>query len=142
MMNAEPVVLERTYNAPSDAVWQALTDHAKLKQWYFALESFKPEVGFEFTFSGGTETKTYLHLCKITEVIPGKKLAYTWRYAGYPGNTLVTFELFPEGDKTRLRLTHSGHETFPADNPDFDRKNFLAGWTEIIGNNLRKFVEV
>jgi uncharacterized protein YndB with AHSA1/START domain len=73
-------------------------------------------------------------------VIPQKKIAYTWRYKGQPGDSLVTFELFPEGDKTRLQLTHTGIETFPK-TPAYERKNFEAGWTAIIGSDLKQFVE-
>jgi hypothetical protein len=53
---------------------------------------------------------------------------------------LVTFELFPIGSKTRLKLAHEGLETFPK-TPAFARKNFMGGWTEIIGSSLKKFVE-
>ena len=59
---------------------------------------------------------------------------------GEPGDSLVTFELFGEGDKTRVKLTHTGIETFPK-TPAYARKNFEAGWTEIIGSELKQFVE-
>jgi hypothetical protein len=53
---------------------------------------------------------------------------------------LVTFELFADGDKTQLKLTHEGLETFPK-TPSFARKNFMEGWTQIIGSSLKDFVE-
>lgn len=140
-MKTEPFVIERTYEAPVEKVWKAITDKDQMKQWYFDLAAFKPEVGFEFQFMAGEDNKQYLHVCKITEVVAGRKLTYSWRYDGYEGNSFVTFELFPEGDKTRLRLTHDGLETFPASNPDFAKKNFAMGWTEIIGTSLKEFVE-
>lgn len=136
-----PFIIERTYNAPIEKVWKAITDKEDMKQWYFDLEEFKAEPGFEFRFYGGTPEKQYLHLCKVTEVIPGKKLTYSWRYDGYEGNSFVTFELFDEGDKTRLKLTHAGLETFPSGNPDFAKENFIAGWTDLIGRLLKDFVE-
>jgi uncharacterized protein YndB with AHSA1/START domain len=139
-MKPEPFVIERTYNAPIDKVWQAITDKDKMKQWYFDLKEFKPEVGFEFQFTGGTEENKYLHICKITEVTPGKKLTHSWKYDGYPGESFVTFELFDEGDKTRLKLTHAGLETFPQ-GKDFARESFTAGWTYIIGKSLTEFLE-
>jgi hypothetical protein len=52
----------------------------------------------------------------------------------------VTFELFPESEKTRLKLTHEGLETFPK-TAAFARENFEKGWTELIGSELKKFVE-
>ena len=136
----EAVVIERTFNAPVARVWKALTDAAETRVWYFDLKEFKPEVGFEFEFTVKHEGARYHHLCKITEVIPQKKIAYTWRYKGEPGNSLVTFELFGEGEKTRLRLTHEGIESFPK-TPAYARKNFEAGWTAIIGSELKRFVE-
>lgn len=141
-MKNEPFVIERTYSAPVEKVWQAITDKEQMKEWYFTLDDFKPEVGFEFTFPGqGTKGEKYIHLCKITEVDPGKKLTYSWRYENLPGNSFVTFELFGEGDKTRLRLTHAGLETFVTDNPDFAKESFAKGWTELIGNLLKAYAE-
>jgi uncharacterized protein YndB with AHSA1/START domain len=141
-MSVTPVIVERTYNAPAEKVWSAITNPEEMKNWYFDLPGFKAELGYEFKFIGGSESGvTYLHLCKITEVIPGSKLIYSWRYDGYEGNSFVSFELFAEGEKTKLILTHSALETFPANNPDFAKHNFGAGWTHIIGLSLKKYVE-
>jgi uncharacterized protein YndB with AHSA1/START domain len=138
-----PFVIEKSYKAPRQKVWRAITNKDDMKQWYFDLTDFKPVVGFEFEFRGGREDGVqYLHRCKITEVIPEKKLTYSWRYEGYEGMSFVTFELFDDGDKnTRVKLTHAGLDSFPKSIPDFDKKNFAEGWTEIIGSNLRNFVE-
>ncbi|HEY6062342.1 MAG TPA: SRPBCC domain-containing protein [Chitinophagaceae bacterium] len=141
-MNSKPFTIERVYNSPVEKVWKAITDKDEMKQWYFDLSAFKPEVGFEFRFAGeGHQGEKYLHLCKITEVIVGKKLTYSWRYDGYDGNSFVTFELFEEGSKTRLKLTHEGLETFPANNPDFAKESFAEGWTYLIGTSLQKFTD-
>jgi len=140
-MNNESFVIERTYNAPIEKVWKALTDKQQMKQWYFDIAEFKPEVGFEFTFTGGSEEKKYTHLCKVLEVIPNKKLSYSWRYKDYEGNSVVMFELFDEGGKTRLKLTHAGLETFPKNNKDFGKESFAQGWTNIIGTSLKNFAE-
>jgi uncharacterized protein YndB with AHSA1/START domain len=137
---AEAIIVERTFDAPVGRVWTALTDVNAMRQWYFDLKEFKPEIGCEFDFVVEHEGNTYHHLCKVTEVIPQKKIAYTWRYKGEPGNSLVTFELVPEGNQTRLKLTHTGIETFPK-TPVYARKNFEAGWNTIINSELREFVE-
>lgn len=140
-MKDTPFIIERTYNAPLALVWKAITNRDDMKKWYFDLAEFKPEVGFEFQFTGGKDDRQYLHLCKVTEVVPRKKISYTWRYGGYEGISEVTFELFEEGNKTRLKLTHNGLETFPKDNADFDKKNFAEGWTYITGTSLKDFLE-
>ena len=141
MMKHEPFVIERTFHAPVEKVWKAITDKDQMKQWYFDIAEFKPEVGFEFQFEGGTKDRCYVHLCKITEVVVGKKLAYIWQYEGYEGNSFVRFELFDEGDTTRLKLTPEGLETFPLSKLDFAQANFVAGWTQLIGTSLKTFVE-
>lgn len=140
-METTPFVIERTYNVTADSVWRAITDKDEMKQWYFDLEEFKPEVGFEFKFVGGSKDKSYLHICKITEVITGQKLTHSWQYEDYPGESYLTFELFAEGDKTRLRLTHTGLETFPQNNPDFAIASFSKGWAYIIGTSLLGYLE-
>lgn len=141
-MDTQPIVFERLFNAPVSMVWQAITDKNEMKKWYFDLAEFKAEAGFKFQFYGGTDAgKQYLHLCEVTEVIPGKKLTYSWRYDGYSGNSLVSFELFEREDKTLLKLTHSGLETFPKENPDFAAGNFVEGWNHILHISLKKYLE-
>jgi uncharacterized protein YndB with AHSA1/START domain len=137
---AEGVVVERAFDAPVERVWKALTDVEEMRQWYFDLKEFRPEVGFEFGFVVEHEGTTYHHLCRVTEVIPQQKIAYTWRYKGEPGDSLVTFELFGDGNKTRVKVTHTGIETFPK-TPAYARKNFETGWTQLIGSELKQFVE-
>lgn len=138
----EPVIIERTFNVPANKLWKAITNKEQMKQWYFDIKEFKPEVGFEFSFEGGPPDKVYIHVCKITEVEYCKKITYSWRFEGYEGISYVTFELFAGGDnQTRLKLTHAGLETFPVSNPDLAKHNFVAGWTDIIGRSLKEYLE-
>ncbi len=140
-MQNEPFIIERTFNASIENVWKAITNKNEMKIWYFDFEEFKPEIGFEFRFYGGPPEKQYLHICVITEVESEKKLTYSWRYDGYEGISYVTFELFEENEKTRLRLTHEGLETFPASNLDLAKENFSEGWNHIIGISLKEYLE-
>ncbi len=141
-MSHEPIVVERVFAAPVSKVWTAITDKDEMKHWYFDLTEFKPEVGFTFRFTGGSpDGKSYLHLCEVTEAIPEKKLAYSWRYDGYPGVSFVTFDLSAQGSGTLLKLTHTGLESFPEDNKDFAAANFRQGWDEIINRSLQKYLE-
>jgi uncharacterized protein YndB with AHSA1/START domain len=141
MKDSSPLIIEYSYPALAAKIWRALTDKNQMKLWYFDLPEFKAEVGSEFQFYGGKdENNQYLHKCKVTEVIINKKITYSWRYDGYEGNSFVTFELFDEGNTTRLKLTHAGLETFP-DNPDFAKEQFTKGWTYITGTSLKEFLE-
>ena len=136
----EPLVVERTFAAPVATVWKALTNNEALQKWFFPLKEFKPQAGFTFQFTVEHDGNTFVHDCKVTAAIPSKKLAYTWRYAGQKGDSLVTIDLVPEGDKTKVTLTHTGLETFPK-TPSYARANFIMGWTQIIGTSLKDYVE-
>jgi uncharacterized protein YndB with AHSA1/START domain len=140
-MTQEPFIIERIFNVPVEKVWEAITSKEQMKQWYFDIAEFEPEDGFEFTFDGENDGKKYVHLCKITEVVPHKKLSYSWRYKETEGMSYLSFELFEEGEGTRLKLTHEGLETFPQANPDFRNESFAAGWTYIIGTSLKDYLE-
>lgn len=141
-MENHSIIIEEVFPVTIDRVWAALTDPMQMKQWYFNIPDFHAEPGFEFSFQGGTEKRQYVHLCRITEVRMREKLVHTWEYKGYEGKSVVSFELFHEGNNTRLRLTHSGVDSFPSDEPDFAVENFRKGWSEIIGKSLREFLEI
>ena len=108
VMKEAPIVVERTFDATPTEVWQAITDGSKMKEWYFDIKDFKAEPGAEFQFYAGDGKKQYLHLWKITEVVTGKKISYSWKYDFDPGISHVTFELFPEGNKTEVEAHARG----------------------------------
>lgn len=134
-----PFVIEQVYDASTPEVWQALTDENKMREWYFPqLKKFEPLVGFEFVFAD--DGSAYQKEWRVTRVTDGRLLGHSWSYKGYPGSSEVTFELFKEGDKTRLQLTHTGLASFPHD-PHFGRHRFESGWKQIIGSNLKNYLE-
>jgi uncharacterized protein YndB with AHSA1/START domain len=133
---------ERIFKATRKDVWRALTEKDLMKQWYFDLPEFKAEVGFTFEVIGGEPGGVqYLHHFEIMEVIPEQKLMHTWCFVGYEGISYLTYELFDDGENTKLKLTHSGLETFPADNPDFEFHKFEIGWNHILDIALKNFLE-
>lgn len=134
-----PIVKEVLLNAAPERVWKAITDSNERNQWYMNMD-LKPEVGHEFEFTVEHEGNTWVHLCRVTEVIPNKKLSHTWRYKGIAGDTLLTFELTPEGENTRFKLTHEGLETFPTDIPGLAVENFDTGW-EHFKEAIKKYIE-
>jgi len=128
-MQNKPIVIEKILAESAAKVWRALTNIEELREWnpyvFGTVEEFKAEPGFSFKFLLGPEDKQFLHLCEITEVVEGKKLAYSWRYDGYKGASLITYELTPDGDKTRLRMTWEGTHSFPAE--IFAPEGFVQG---------------
>lgn len=141
-MENKTIIIERLLSATTDKVWSAITNKDEMKNWYFDLEEFRPEIGFKFQFVGGHEKGIqYTHICEVTEVIYLKKITYSWCYAGYSGVSFVTFELFKHEDKTLLKLTHRGIGSFPNENADFELHNFENGWNEIINSSLKDYLE-
>jgi len=134
-----PYELIQVYDAHVERVWRALTTRDAMKTWYFPqLRRFEPVVGFEMEFED--DRSTFRKYWKVTQVRPERKLAHTWSYVGYAGASEVIFELFPEGGKTRLKVTHIGLGSFP-DEPHFARQRFEEGWRSIIGNKLKYFLQ-
>ena len=134
-----PLIKEYSYNVPIGKVWEALIDTDKMKSWYFPqLQKFEPVVGYKFQFSddGSEYQKEWI----VTKVVEGKTLAHSWAYKGYPGSSEVIFGLFAEGDKTRLRVTQTGLESFP-NHPHFKRERFEWGWDTLLGQNLKHLLE-
>lgn len=142
-MNSEPIVLEESFRAPVQSVWQALTDVRQMKKWYFEeLQEFNPEVGFHTQFNVRNRDKDYLHMWTVTDVVPLKRIAYRWQYRGYTGDSTVVFELSDRERQTTLTLSVIGLDTFPQDNPDFTRESCTAGWNYFIRERLKAFLEV
>jgi hypothetical protein len=74
-IRAKPVIQEVRVDAPVSKVWKAITDTDEMKQWYFDIKEFKPEVGFEFKYYGQKEGKKYPTSCRILEVKKERKEA-------------------------------------------------------------------
>jgi uncharacterized protein YndB with AHSA1/START domain len=140
--NDEPIVVEQTFQADADTVWKSITEIDLMRQWYFnTIPSFKPEVGFETQFNVESGGRSFLHLWKVTEIVPLKKIVYNWKYDGIPGDSFVVFELFRQNDMTTLRLTHQIKESFPDNIPEFSRESGVIGWTFFIRKSLKEFLQ-
>lgn len=98
-------------------------------------------MGFETKFNVRVEARDDLHLWKATEVTPGRRITYDWRYGGYPGESYVTWDLSEAPEGTKLRLVHQGIETFPQDDPIFGREAGREGWTYFVQRSLAEFLE-
>lgn len=104
-----------TYSHKPQLVWDYITKPELIEQWLMKND-FKPVVGHEFNFTTqpmpnyGFNGIVY---CKVLEVVPFKKLVYSWK--GGPGNggpytldSVVTWTLIETEKGTELHLEHSG----------------------------------
>ena len=138
---SDPIVIERVFDAPVGQVWRALTAKDQIGEWFMDIDGFEPEEGFEFTLVAEDKDKRYVHLCRVTEVIDQRRLSYSFRFQNMNGITYVTWELFPEGKKTRLRLTHEGLELIAHAGPEYSRKSFVDGWTGFLDGSLKSLLQ-
>jgi len=143
LIGFNPLIVEQTYNSTISRVWNAITDENKMKKWYFeTMQTFKPIVGFKTKFNVQANGIDYLHSWKVTEVIQEKKITYNWKFGGYPGESVVTFELsINNNNTTKLKLTEVGIESFPKNNPDFTRESRIEGWNYFIRKRLKAFLD-
>ena len=138
----EPIVAEETFDVPVETVWDAITKVDLMRQWYFDnIPAFEAEVGFETRFDVQSEGRNFLHIWRVKEAVPNRKLTYSWRFQEYPGDSDAVWELFEENGGTRLRLTIVVHEDFPdEDAPELRRDSCVAGWEYFINGRLKEYL--
>ena len=133
------MIKEFVYNVPVEQLWQALTHADQLKKWYFPqIQKFEPVVGYEIQFDD--DQQEYQKKWIVTKIIEGRTFSHSWAYQGYPGTSEVTFDLFANGHSTKLRVTHTGLDSF-ANDPHFYRERFDWGWDNLLGRNLKELLE-
>jgi uncharacterized protein YndB with AHSA1/START domain len=92
---------------------------------------FEPRVGHRFTFEtagyGATD-------CEVLAIEHERLVRMSWRNAGL--DTVVTWQLVPEGHGTRLLIMHSGFE--PGDTA-YDAMSY--GWTVALPEALREVLD-
>jgi len=147
----DTIRLERTLDAPVEKVWRYLTEAELRQQWFMGGTDVTGVGEFDLLvdhdnlssddvpypesyagFKGATWTE------KVTRFEPPRLLETSFQGGK---NGTVTYELFPEGAKTRLVLTHSGIVS-PVGAQDFG-----SGWTShlavleerLAGRRVRNF---
>ncbi|SMP11594.1 SRPBCC family protein [Chryseobacterium profundimaris] len=139
---SHPIIIEKKVNAPAENAWKALTDRNEMKIWYFDIPDFIPEVGAVFNFYEPGDEKKYHHQAEILEIIPEKKLKHTWFYPEFSDQkTIVTWEIYPDGQHILIKLTHENINSFNDLGENFSEKAFTEGWTQIIEQSLKRFLE-
>jgi uncharacterized protein YndB with AHSA1/START domain len=109
-------------DGPRDEVYDAMTDSAKISQWFGIPIEVEHEVGGTFSMAGQP-------VAKVIDLTPNG-VSTDWGSAG-----INTWELADSGGKTRLTFVQSGF--------DEDRLPYAAwlGWLSGIAE-LRRFVEL
>ena len=119
-------------DAPASKVLRHITDPEKLAGWLMPND-FEAVIGRPFSIDCSQQGKIS---CVVKEIIPEKKLVYSFQSAATKIETLVTFLLTPEGSGTRVTIIHSGWDALPpSDQGTAD--TFGEGWGQFL-EKLRK----
>lgn len=146
MANVGKAVIARQLRARPAQVWDACTDPKKLALWFgpSAFEVCEVEadvrVGGRFAFRMKSVHGTYGAHGVYREVTPPTRLVLTWTWTEAADDdhldgveSLVTFEMRPQGDTTLLTLTHE----HLADQKSAE--SHRQGWTEVVDKLERLF---
>ncbi|MEW6469472.1 MAG: SRPBCC family protein [Bacteroidota bacterium] len=127
--------------APAEKVWQALTDPAQIRQYFFGTNAESDwKEGSAVTFTGEWQGKAYRDKGTILKAEPNRLLRYTYwsslsGIADKPENyVIITYELIPEEDGTLLTITQ---ENVPDEKM---RKHAEENWEKVL-HNLKGLLE-
>lgn len=123
--------IERLFDAPREAVWEAFTDPALIPEWWGPRDQIaqvdtmdvRPGGAWRFT-SPTSDGQTTGFRGEYREVVAPERLVQTFEWEGMPGHVAVeTMTLEDLGDQTRMVVT----SVFPG--PE-DRDGMLASGME------------
>lgn len=108
------LIREIVIDATPETIWPFLTEADKHCEWMGTVAEIDPRPGGVYRVLVGGRHQS---AGQFLEVIPGEKVAFTfgWEEKDHPipaGSTTIEITLYPDGDKTRVRLVHQG---LPAD---------------------------
>jgi len=114
----DAIRLERLLNAPAETVWRYLTEAELRRQWFMGGSDARAGSEFELLVDHDNlsddevpypesyaASKGVRFSEKVIRFEPPRLLETTFQGGK---NGTVTYELHPEGERTRLVLTHSG----------------------------------
>ena len=126
--------------AMPEKVWQALTDPAFTREYFFGFAiDVEPRAGGEFKLlasDGSTHVQG-----EVVEWSPPRRFSCTWSVKGMQDfgelpDCLVTYDIEPSGEAVKLTLT----ESHAWDVPPAILAGGRAGWPKII-SNLKSVLE-
>ncbi|HEX4372900.1 MAG TPA: SRPBCC domain-containing protein [Puia sp.] len=102
------------YSHSPETVWEFLTKAELMSQWLMPND-FEPIADHEFQFKIKPMPQFEFDgivYCKVLEIVPFKKLSYTWNAGPGDGkinlDSIVTWTLIAKNNGTELLLDHSG----------------------------------
>ena len=146
MTTGHTLRIERTYNAPAQAVFDAWTSEEVMRRWWHAAHDWETtEASVDLRVGGEVrvvmrnphEDVEYGGGGRYTEIDPPRRLAFTWIWDDDPRRKRQLIELdFEEDDGvTTVRFTHRDLWDEEA------VRSFEEGWTKAFENLQRTLEE-
>jgi uncharacterized protein YndB with AHSA1/START domain len=127
------ITMEREMRHPPEQVWRALTQGALIAEWLMETD-FQATVGYRFRFRGTPQPNwDGIVEGEVLEVVPHKRLSYTWNASGENGTdlrTVVTWTLTPTNGGTHVRMEQTG---FRPEN-EHGYRGASYGWQQLIAS--------
>lgn len=107
------IVMTRTFDAPRELVFEAMTKPEHMKEWWgprgYTLPvceiDLRPGGAYRFV-SADAEGNEYAFRGEYREIVPPEKIVWTFEFEGMPGNVSVdTMVLTEEDGKTTITST-------------------------------------
>ncbi|AIQ15070.1 SRPBCC family protein [Paenibacillus durus] len=125
-------------DAPIEQVWNKVATFEGIAAW-FMPNDFQPEIGHEFHLQSPFGPSP----CKVTELDPPHRLAFTWDTEGWK----VSFQLKELDGKTEFTLIHGGWKQpdeiigKAGEKSSVIHGRMAGGWVSIVQERLTKAVE-
>jgi uncharacterized protein YndB with AHSA1/START domain len=109
--------LERTFDAPASAVFDAWTSEEVLRRWWYTDDGWEvSEASVDLRVGGRVRVAMrdpakdadYAGEGVYTEVDPPRRLAFTWTWDDYGYRTLIEIDFEEHDGVTTVRFTQSG----------------------------------
>lgn len=109
------LIINRTFEAPIEAVFRAWTNKAELDRWFAPADDYTVASSVDFRVGGAyrfdmrrPDGALFTATGKYVEINAPYRIVFTWTGACEiePQETLVTVEFFSVGRSTQVTLTH------------------------------------
>ncbi len=121
--------------APRNAVWEFLTRHDHIQQWWGKGVNLHAQEGGELV-EPWTDNNGVKHTTRgnVTAIENNARLQLNWVDDGWPGPTRVEFLLSPYNDGTNLYMCHSGWDIFSDQQRAELVEQYRTGWRQLMDN--------
>ena len=145
-MNELTAQVNKTIRAPAIQVWSAITTPATLKKFFFGADVETDwSIGSPIRMKGDFKGKTYEDKGEILAVEPQQRLSFShWSALSGQADTpenyhVVTFDLTPEGEETKVTLSQSNLTGGATPSDVAHRAEYEKNWTMVLDGLAKLF---